>query len=876
MIKVEIAYENVGSIAWVWNNVASLNRRIPSNTTKDNWKSVLHRFGYFSIVASDELVCYRIIYALHRFFGCRYNQLRDKLWENSNTGYRAIHTILESPPDLRDEVEAIPIRVVPKDVIHRMNMSENRLLDGISSKNANLKNDRIIAFTPDGRPIDLFIGATPINFAAKLCSRFVAHLRGANINGRPASLFDPIADGDVVYLDISDEPRPLPEDWDKRIPKRKIGIIRRKFRIYFRPNIINTGRKYIMEQIIARGFNDKILYSELDDWAETTVKAMIEEGLLPSKKHEKLSNKEWGFLLVGIFVTITRGESYYKDSELEKTEIVGFIDRILGKIKSQTRFEIDFDSDLFSQDSILVYCELCYPTDDFEFVAKKDGDVITLHKKGAHCAKGGVNISRPYIDSQAQYFILETDNRLGIMSEILKIFKKFEIDLSEAMAQQRGYRRAVMRLKMKNIDNDRIDSVSNAIKSLGGVLKIFGPSGPYPMQLEEGFTSRDLHLKKIYHAAPYFAGPPIEDDHFFYGMEKEISQLYDLFDAISSRRKVQSQNVFIMGPKRVGKSSLVKYFIRHVERETFPRSFCFYIEALRGASWSEEKKRIKQKIIEEANVVAGAYGKKLPSFANKSLSNILDTIQDFLGTPIVFAIDEMVSLMEKSRGKGEAEELKRFCNKLISEPNRLLLWVGPEASLNAVSGTLKEIYERAIPLKVKSLGFKDTQSFLKAEKYPPHLKVQIDDGLCNYIFRLTGGHPYHIALLAKAMWEQKHNPNEIKVNYDKRALKKAVADIFSFGVPFLNVSQVERKCEIEILSILAHHQLSGKGLELTTIASEIKKYDELQILKSLNYLKEIGVVLSSIRNGYENWRIFSPLIKDFIKHNPKFLKKEKS
>lgn len=77
---------------------------------------------------------------------------------------------------------------------------------------ASFYNDDIMTFTPKGKPVILPQKATPIDFAYEIHSQLGRHAKYCRVNGRLASIKQPLHRGDIVEIYTGDDSNPQP-DW---------------------------------------------------------------------------------------------------------------------------------------------------------------------------------------------------------------------------------------------------------------------------------------------------------------------------------------------------------------------------------------------------------------------------------------------------------------------------------------------------------------------------------------------------------------------------------------------------------------------------------------------------------------------------------------
>ncbi|MBN1542191.1 TGS domain-containing protein, partial [candidate division KSB1 bacterium] len=203
-------------VGWEWRHIGAIDRELGRDGNLHGSRA-LHKWGYIAVMCPNAADCYHVLGVLHRHFSHRPSQLHDYIGECTNSGYRAIHTVLIVPRPPKSISDVIPIRLIPED------QSGNRFLTSDKQKEANVRRrfvpeagGGVRVFTPDGRRVELPMGGTVLHFALTVHGSFVAYLRGATVNRQPVSVLHPLDWGDVVWLDISDTPQPLPIGWQDR------------------------------------------------------------------------------------------------------------------------------------------------------------------------------------------------------------------------------------------------------------------------------------------------------------------------------------------------------------------------------------------------------------------------------------------------------------------------------------------------------------------------------------------------------------------------------------------------------------------------------------------------------------------------------------
>jgi len=180
------------------------------------------------IVVESVAACYAALGVVHELWPFIAGEFDDYIAIPKGNNYRSIHTAVTGPQGKAVEVqirttdmhEQAELGIAAhwrykegggRDVNYERKIEwARRLLDPLASDDGDsaflesvrrgLFNDRIYTFTPRGEIIDLPRGATPLDFAYHVHTNLGHRCRGAKVNGRIATLHQPLANGDVVEI----------------------------------------------------------------------------------------------------------------------------------------------------------------------------------------------------------------------------------------------------------------------------------------------------------------------------------------------------------------------------------------------------------------------------------------------------------------------------------------------------------------------------------------------------------------------------------------------------------------------------------------------------------------------------------------------------
>jgi GTP pyrophosphokinase len=237
----------------------------------------------FRILVPDVGDCYAALGVVHTLWRPIKGEFDDYIANPKDNEYRSLHTAIYGPAGKSLEVQ---IRTPEMDRIadvgiaaHWRYKSQGRhdeaferkirwlrsIIEGASQENAepdaflttvtdDLFKDRVYVFTPKGDPVDLPMGATPIDFAYQIHTEVGARCRGAKVNGKLVGLDYQLQTGQQVEIITAKRGGPS-RDWlNPNLGYTKTARARTKIKQWF--------RQQDREQNIAAG--REILQAELD------------------------------------------------------------------------------------------------------------------------------------------------------------------------------------------------------------------------------------------------------------------------------------------------------------------------------------------------------------------------------------------------------------------------------------------------------------------------------------------------------------------------------------------------------------------------------------------------------------------------------------
>lgn len=871
ILKDLIESGSVESVQWEWRHIGSLHRELP---TKD-WRKLLYRAGSVTVICRENEDCYRALYRLHASrYRYRPTEWRDMLGEGTPSGYRALHTTLTMPKGAEIAAEAIPVRLIPHEAGRaRRSRFDRRSLENLKGRLKPEGGIDLRVFTPDGRGVVLPVGATVLDFALALNRSWIARLAGATVNRQPVDILHQLRPRDVVWLNLSDLPRPLPHGWEKRINEKRVPKIRKEFKAYYRPALETAGRIWLEQALLERGVAAPTDPDQLGVLLEEAVRTL-------RHFHERQPSRRL-FLQLGLVAGLEKGEELPFRLQIDPPlaqRIVQAVEEAIRTASLVTLHELEIPNFLKLQLQEVLRCTSCEPLLDGPLVGTvQGGRTLILHVTGSPCAAGGVPVSRSRLTARPQYLVLGVTNRIGIAAEVLAVLQKYQVNVLDLAGCGPASGWGVIRVQLDYTGTWRLQEILRDLRRIEGVRKIVKPDEPGVQALEAVLPARQFVQASSWSLQmPYMCGESITDDAYFYGMQEEKATLRRAFDETTRKMARGGRMVFVHGPRRVGKTSLVHCFLRELERSSPIPCLTLYREATPGLSWSEMESLFTSDLARRLRDGAERNGISLPSLAGLTFFELAELARHRLDTCIVLAIDEAVGLL--AHCAGEIDAVLAFRSRVQNQPGLLVLWVGPEEDFLRLPKELHNVLQRAESLKVESLLPEEVGALLRAEKLGVKHRIEVPEAVARSIYQMTQGNPYWTSFLGREMWGLARRKSRGVVRYDPQILRMAKGRIFERH----RISFVDRLASDDLpgelagqtLAFLAKLERRASGelgaCDLQALHSELASTRpdlEREVLKSvLSELKARGSVVEEFNPSGSTWKISAPILAEYIRY----------
>lgn len=787
----ELLCEIQSEVRWEWHQIEKLDT-VLADSASSGWARQVPRLGFVNVTTQNVAGSYQALGALHAKVPYR-RRVSDFLGESRLSGYQAVHTVL-LPEELAGlDVESVEVRIMPQNVHAGRSLRADQALLRLIQERFSGDNLGFSVFTPDGQKIPLRAGATVLEFALALNSNFVALVRGATVNRRPVGLLHRLLPGDVVWLDIGDEPRPLPRGYDDDglIPRCKRRKIEKALRRVYRPKLVTQGRAWFHAELQQFGVPADYRQSELDEQL-----AKATEALAAREKIHANKSAAWWLEQFGALDAATRGESLpFKRSASTRMarrivkEAVGAIARAAaGGSVGDLIFALD-DIVLSPERRGSVTeargCGRCKPRIAAPAVGIEGQGVLTIHVPGQPCSDGGFPVA--WNRHRPDCLLVDCEARAEVASDVIRVLEKSDAKLIDIAARRSSANQIVIRVVTDPLRGRVRENIADELARLGGVREIRTPSGDTPDVLERDLPRRPAGQQISAPAPlPYAVGPAIKHDDYFYGMKNSLETLRALLHRCENAHIPTSEFVFVSGPFKVGKTSLVRRFERVLD-QTGSWGVLVW-ETVSGAdeTWSCCAAKLARRLRARLSPApSGGAGVGTPSGSDE-LEELLEQARRVSNIPIVLVVDEAVRMFAANDTvPGETEKLERLRALMSRLGGILAIWVGPRAPVRSLSEESQSFLSHATSVMPDPLRVDEVKALLAAARLAPEHSINVPSAVARRVRKLTAGNPYWVQALGDAMFKTaKHQAgltltSRETVTYSPELVEKAMPVVLS-------------------------------------------------------------------------------------------------
>jgi GTP pyrophosphokinase len=680
-------------------------------TAVENRPIPLHTADPLIVVPPNEADCYRVLGLIHSLWPPQLGKMWDYIAAPKPNAYRALHSRVRLPDDawlqlvIRDEAMQIVanhgITAVWRDIPVTVSPTFHDWQEPPPGQ--------IGVLTPDGDFKMLPEGATPIDFAYAIHSGLGHQCTGAMVNGRQAPLDTPLHTGDVVRIltgNASVGPSP---DWLVSVKTaRARQAIRRWLKLQKPGDAAEKGWSLLDRRLRQAGMilaSSEIL-QQLDETA----------------RHMGYDSRNELFVAIGL----------RRRAASEVVKSLQTTDTAVSTRPALQATVLSLDNANIPQQ--LAACCRPQPPDSIVGYQTARG-VVTIHR--ADCA--AARRLRPVI--QADWSHIQTDpqfeihiqaiDRRGLVEDIAAIIAEANINMTSFHADQMPDGSAEMVLGLSDMPPWQRDRLLNRLRRVPEVRQAESrsPTNAAPFS-EQSVMAR--HFEN-----PYSLRPVTGES--FYGRRQELRTLID-----NLRNVRPGEAVLLWGPRRIGKTSLLREFQQRVmNSEDYLLAFVD-MQGLSGRSTTMFLRDIIKALVasvadERTRAPNISRMKRDPLGYFRGFLENAPGLQDKF---IVIILDEFQLLSSLQEDNVTLADINRYLRSLIQHRGGLsIVFSGggvldhllqqPEASF---------MLEVARQQKVDCLDAAAARDLIVR----PAPRIQYDDAVVDRLLALTAGHPYYL------------------------------------------------------------------------------------------------------------------------------------
>ncbi len=702
--------------------------------TAQRKRQPLHLSHPIVVITDDIPGCYLVLGIVHQLWPPQPDQIRDHIAAPKPNGYRGLHTFVRYAPG---EELLITIRQRQMDLVADLGLTaqwQGAPEEYLPSfpKWRDPPPGKMHVLTPDGDVILLTVGATPIDFAYAIHAGLGHQCTGAVVNGRMASLTQPLESGDVVkILTSSASVGPSPE-WLEIIKTSKArNHIRRWFKAEKPGEMAETG------------------------WAVLEVELRQSGVLLTSPRAARQLE------------LVARSEGFENRQELLME--IGLGKRKAVDIAAKMQAAMKYDGTAPSMQATIVslarsdmphrLASCCNPLPPDLIVGYvTNRNEVTIHRVDCTRVQRLVPLLAAEwnnLDEELHWneFQIMSLDRPGLVHDISKVVVEMGLGMNSFHADRMPDGSAQVKFGLGGMPIVQREHLIARLRQVPSVRKV-AVSVPSPTSqiIEDSVLARRLAPN------PYTLRPVSGEG--FYGRNDELR------DLVNNLRDVQpGEAVLLWGPRRIGKTSLLLQFQQHVMSSKDYLLAFVDMQSLSGRSTTMFLRDIVKAIVKALPDSSTAQAPTLARMKRDPLGyfrGFLENVPDLRNKHIVLILDEFQLLSELYDEQVTLADINRYFRSMIQHRQGLsVIFCG-----GGVLETLLRQPEAAFLLELvrhQEIGCLDEAAARQLIVQPAH-RVQYDDAAVDYLVEITAGHPYYLQwlcgeLLARADREQRTSIN---------------------------------------------------------------------------------------------------------------------
>lgn len=857
---------------WGWRHLATMAEQL-TPFDKDMWLDHLGSCAFITILCDDEQACYLTLGAVHEVFDFKQEFFRDALGQPTRSGYRALHTAILDP--LASSDSYLKIRITTKqDEEKRFDFAVRSHLDGLKDKKKEWKGHEI-QINLDGRPRYISEKATVLELAAVVDPKLVPIIQGAKIHGTFVDQFHGLRSGDAVEF-ILGKNQPFPEDWEARVEAGSVARIR---------TALNHGYGELLERSARHWLNDELGSIIIDD---VFLDVLLETAVAQTVGAEQLQQQgmPWWLHQLGLVNRLLRSELTPYPPKITEDLAKRIIKAATNALKGVRSLVPIFDVQPEEVQEI-ERCPKCLPNRRSSLAVTRHGGHLTVHREGEPCAHGG-SILRWQSLTVGQVFHIQMANEPGTMREVLSLLSDRGVNVLELVLRMLGQDWGAARLETEAMDQATVAAILDDLPKLRHVSKAYGPGDEVPSFIAQGFPPRMTEgpwlLSK--HPEPFVCGPVVREPHHFYGRRSEMHQLYQrTLEARSN--PTHGEHVFVSGPLKSGKTSLVQRVQAILNQDRKRPSLCVYHKTAIGQSWLDLEPILLEKLQQQFKNIGFEWFSSQLRSETTDLWGFLRKFRTRFGeVAIMMAVDEAPRLLAQTQREPKAmAAFRQFMTLFHTLGGAIVVWIGPSAPVDRLEPELQTILRgSSVQIPIQPLTLQETREMLQAQKLSLFHRIEVGLKIAQRVHALTNGDPFWNAHMGHRMWRiaTASQPAKNRIRLNKRIVEQAKTDLVQYSTPFkgrLFPSGTKEARERQLMALLfglaklegegsgdlGETPLDGIGLGDLLIHLETKQI-EIQRQEARLRLDEMTARGGVRVDAHGKWQFAAPLVKLFIEH----------
>ena len=698
--------------------------------------------GSLLVLLDEEIDCYRILGALHKFFVPIEGQFCDFIGNPRENGYRALHTQVRHPSGAAMQIF---IRTRKMDLVARtgiisrwLNVPEE-FLPQLPEEAKHLQKE-LQVFTSNGEVKYFTHGATLLDFAYEIYPEVGHRCIGALVNGEECTdLYQPLGPGDKIEIKLGNaNVEPQLDALEHARTPHAINRIRIWFAQNKREDMLVLGRELLAQALLQQGMHTD------DDYIQLLLAQIA--------RNEQIKGLD--DLLVAIGVGRQKVSKVVAQIRLMRSLEHGNAEADVWPIVPVGA--------LSPQKNILrrSVARCCHPIplDDIVGYHRKRDQVLIIHKRTCpqiKAARGLVPVKWEELDEGNYVVVIEAVNRQGLVADLSQVVQRQACDMRDYSVTRRAD--GFLTEAHIYLGKTTVAQRARIKKDLEGVpyvisVEVIISSQLLPIEVQQSPRSVASVTSSLRSKNPYGPRPALGTR--FYGREQEFHRIYELL-----QDKSQSTTILLWGQKRIGKSSLLLSL-----NERFHASFVpvfIDVQSLQEASTPQFLYHLMLRTAEVVNTLAPDGGPKLVVPDLKRLrKDILAHFDTFISQvqecarhhPVVIILDEfqcLCSLREEqisrdaifSRLRSHAQhgQSVHFILSGGGLMSQLINQVGLAALFSSINDEKLGCLEKAAATQLIKDGL--TQVGV------------IEEDAVDHLLYMTAGHPFYLQLLCRKLYE---------------------------------------------------------------------------------------------------------------------------